>query len=136
MQLSLLDIYNQMGNFAKGIVYVLAIMSIWSLSIAIKKWWDLRKAQAETRKFAPEFSQFLEEDNLGEAVTLADKYKRSHVARVLGGALTEIKRGLGVLATVGATAPFVGLLGTTMGIVNAFAGMAASGAGGIAAISS
>ena len=35
-----------------------------------------------------------------------------------------IKRGLGVLATVGATAPFVGLLGTTMGIVNAFQGMA------------
>ncbi len=152
MQLSLLDIYNQMGNFAKGIVYVLAIMSIWSLSVAIKKWWDLRQAQGETRKFAPEFSQFLEEDNLAEAVTLADKYKKSHVARVLGGALTEIrpliqdgsvtvgdinsaeraieremlmtitdlKRGLGVLATVGATAPFVGLLGTTMGIVNSF----------------
>ena len=40
-----------------------------------------------------------------------------------------------MLATVGATAPFVGLLGTTMGIVNAFAGMAASGSGGLAAIS-
>ena len=51
MQLSLLDIYNQMGNFAKGIVYVLAIMSIWTLSVAIKKWWDLRQAQGETRKF-------------------------------------------------------------------------------------
>jgi biopolymer transport protein ExbB len=75
MQLSLLDIYNQMGNFAKGIVFVLAAMSIWSLSVAIKKWWDLRAAQKETRKFAPEFSQFLEEDNLAEAVTLADKYK-------------------------------------------------------------
>src|SRR6266478_9444847 len=168
MQLSLLDIYNQMGNFAKGIVYVLAIMSIWSLSVAIKKWWDLRAAQAETRKFAPEFSQFLEEDNLGEAVGLAEKYKKSHVARVLGGALVEIKpliqdgtvtvgdinsaeraveremlmtvtdlkRGLGVLATVGSTAPFVGLLGTTMGIVNAFVGMAAQGAsGGLAGIS-
>ena len=119
------------------------------------------------RKFAPEFSQFLEEDNLGEAIKLAEGYKKSHVARVLGGALGEIKpliqdgsvtvadinsaeraveremlmeivmlkRGLGVLATVGATAPFVGLLGTTMGIVNAFQGMAASGSGGIGAIS-
>jgi biopolymer transport protein ExbB/biopolymer transport protein TolQ len=67
MQLSLLDLWNQMQGFARGIVFVLAIMSIWSLSISIKKWWDLRKAQAETRKFAPEFSQFLEEDNLGEA---------------------------------------------------------------------
>jgi biopolymer transport protein ExbB/biopolymer transport protein TolQ len=41
---------------------------------------------------------------------------------------------MAVLATVGATAPFVGLLGTTMGIVNAFTGMAASGSGGLAAI--
>ncbi|MFL5568227.1 MAG: MotA/TolQ/ExbB proton channel family protein, partial [Gemmatimonadaceae bacterium] len=91
MQLSLLDIYNQMGNFAKGIVYVLAIMSIWSLSVSIKKWWDLRKAQGETRKFAPEFSQFLEEDNLTEAIRLAESYKKSHVALVLGGALGEVK---------------------------------------------
>ena len=48
--------------------------------------------------------------------------------------LSEFKRGLGVLGTVGSTAPFVGLLGTTIGIINAFAGMAASGSGGLAAI--
>jgi biopolymer transport protein ExbB len=157
MNLSLIDLFNSMGYFAKGIVFVLAVMSIYSLSIMIGKWWSLRKAQKETRKFAPEFSQFLEEDNLTEAIKLAESYKVSHVARVLGGALGEIKpliqdgtvtvadinsaeraveremlmnlvllkRGLGVLATVGATAPFVGLLGTTMGIVNAFTGMAA-----------
>lgn len=45
----------------------------------------------------------------------------------------ELKSGLGVLATTGATAPFVGLLGTTMGIVNAFTGMATGG--GLEAIS-
>ncbi|HET9983856.1 MAG TPA: MotA/TolQ/ExbB proton channel family protein [Longimicrobiales bacterium] len=49
--------------------------------------------------------------------------------------LSKFRRGLGVLATVGATAPFVGLLGTTMGVVNAFTGMAVSGSGGLAAIS-
>jgi biopolymer transport protein ExbB len=167
MNLSLVDLFVSMGPVAKGIVVVLAIMSIFSLSIMIQKWWTLRAAQNETRKFAPEFSQFLEEDNLGEAIKLAEGYKKSHVARVLGGALGEIKpliqersvtvadinsaeraveremlmtivdlkRGLGVLATVGATAPFVGLLGTTMGIVNAFTGMAASGSGGLSAIS-
>src|SRR5215207_1210164 len=167
MELSLIDLWNQMGAFAKGIVVTLAIMSIYSLAIVLQKWWQLRSAQAETRKFAPEFSQFLEEDNLTEAIKLAEGYKKSHVARVLGGALSEIKpliqdgtvsvgdinsaeraveremlmtitdlkRGLGVLATVGATAPFVGLLGTTMGIVNAFVGMAASGSGGLSAIS-
>ncbi len=49
--------------------------------------------------------------------------------------LSKFRRGLGVIATVGATAPFVGLLGTTMGVVNAFTGMAQSGSGGLAAIS-
>ena len=167
MDVSLLEMWHSMGMFAKGIVVVMALMSIYSLSIMIAKWWNIRAAQAETRKFAPEFSQFLEEDNLNEAIKLAEGYKKSHVARVLGGALSEIKpliqdgsvtvadinsaeraveremlmtivdlkRGLGVLATVGATAPFVGLLGTTMGIVNAFTGMAASGSGGLSAIS-
>jgi biopolymer transport protein ExbB/biopolymer transport protein TolQ len=167
MDLSLAGMWAIMGPFAKGIVITMALMSVYSLTIMVSKWWNLRQAQRETRKFAPEFSQFLEEDNLTEAIKLAEGYKKSHVARVLGGALGEVKpliqdgsvtvadinsaeraveremlmtivqlkRGLGVLATVGATAPFVGLLGTTMGIVNAFTGMAASGSGGLSAIS-
>jgi biopolymer transport protein ExbB/biopolymer transport protein TolQ len=49
--------------------------------------------------------------------------------------VARFRRGLGVLATVGSTAPFVGLLGTTMGVVNAFTGMAEAGSGGLAAIS-
>ena len=86
-----MDMWATMGRFAKGIVIIMALMSVWSLTIMISKWWDLRKAQKETRKFAPEFSQFLEEDNLTEAIKLAESYKKSHVARVLGGALGEVK---------------------------------------------
>lgn len=48
--------------------------------------------------------------------------------------VAELKEHLGVLATIGATAPFVGLFGTVVGIVNAFEGMAKSG-GGIASVS-
>jgi biopolymer transport protein ExbB len=48
--------------------------------------------------------------------------------------VAELKENLGILATVGATAPFVGLFGTVMGIVRAFQGMATSG-GGIASVS-
>src|ERR671920_2307194 len=138
MNLSLMEMWTQMGAFAKGIIFTLAIMSIWSLTIMIQKWCSIRKAQAETRRFAPEFSQFLEEDNLTEAIKLSEGYKKSHVARVLGSALgevrpliqdgsvtvsdintaeraveremlmtmVELRRGLGILATVGATAPF------------------------------
>lgn len=47
----------------------------------------------------------------------------------------EMKRGIGGLATIGATAPFVGLFGTVVGIINAFTGMAASGSGGIGSVS-
>ena len=61
MDLSLLGMWHAMGNFAKGIVVTMAIMSIYSLTITVSKWWNLRKAQKETIKFAPEFSQFLEE---------------------------------------------------------------------------
>jgi biopolymer transport protein ExbB/biopolymer transport protein TolQ len=46
----------------------------------------------------------------------------------------EFKRGLGGLATIGATAPFVGLFGTTVGIINAFTGMSAGEDTGIAAV--
>ena len=55
MDLSLMDMWNSMGNFAKGIVFVMAIMSIYSLTVMVSKWWSLRKAQKETIKFAPEF---------------------------------------------------------------------------------
>ena len=166
MNMNIQELWHEIPLFAKFIWLILAVMSVWSLSVAVAKWWSLRKAQKETIRFAPEFSQFLEEDNLTEAIKLAEGYKKSHVARVLGGALvevkpliqdgsvtvadinsveravernmllevTQLKRGLALLATVGSTAPFVGLLGTVFGIVNAFQGMATSGTGGITAI--
>src|SRR2546426_5336883 len=168
MSLSLYDLWLSMGLFAKSIVVVMAVMSVLSWTAAFRKWSQLYKSQKETKRFAPEFSRFLKEEQLDGAIRLAEKQKVSHVARVLGEALAEVKpllrdratitaadinsveraveremlivaselkRGLGVLATVGATAPFVGLLGTVMGIVNAFTGMAVSGGAGLAAIS-
>lgn len=47
----------------------------------------------------------------------------------------EFKRGIGNLATIATTAPFIGLFGTVVGIINAFRGMALSGSGGIGAVS-
>jgi len=48
---------------------------------------------------------------------------------------TELRRGTGILASTGSTAPFIGLFGTVIGIITAFQGIAASGGGGIAAVS-
>lgn len=148
MNVSLIDLWNQSGTFAKGIVIVLAIMSVYSLTIAVTKWLLIKRSTGATRKFAPQFSRAIEENNYETAISLADRNKSSHISRVLGGALvemkpllsdravmtaadinsaeraierqmllelTDFKRGLGIMATVGSTAPFVGLLGTCMG---------------------
>lgn len=48
---------------------------------------------------------------------------------------SDLKKGTGSLATIATTAPFTGLFGTVIGIINAFRGMAVSGSGGIAAVS-
>ncbi|HXU45432.1 MAG TPA: MotA/TolQ/ExbB proton channel family protein [Thermoanaerobaculia bacterium] len=47
----------------------------------------------------------------------------------------DFKRGIGSLATIATTAPFIGLFGTVIGIINAFGGMALTGSGGIGAVS-
>jgi biopolymer transport protein ExbB/biopolymer transport protein TolQ len=160
MNVDLLHLWEQSGGFAKFIIIVLAIMSVYSLTIAFQKFMKIKKSESATRKFAPQFSRAIQEENLDQAIALAEKNKDSHVSRVLGGALTEVKpllrdratitaadinsaeraverqmmivlaefkRGSGVLGTVGATAPFVGLLGTTMGIVNSFQAMSMGG---------
>src|SRR5256712_12080206 len=49
--------------------------------------------------------------------------------------LIQLKRGLGFLATIGSTSPFIGLFGTVVGIINAFRGIAATGSGGMAVVS-
>jgi biopolymer transport protein ExbB/biopolymer transport protein TolQ len=168
MEVSLLQLWNDAGTFARFIIILLIAMSVLSLAAGAAKWWRFRKSRKATRRFAPEFARFLQEEQLDEAIELAEQEKTSHVARVLGPALSEVKpllrdratitsadintaeraverqslillselkRGMPILATVGATAPFVGLLGTTMGVVNSFTGMALTGSGGLAAIS-
>jgi biopolymer transport protein ExbB/biopolymer transport protein TolQ len=47
----------------------------------------------------------------------------------------EMRKGLGNLATISTTAPFIGLFGTVVGIINAFRGMAVAGSGGLGAVS-
>ncbi len=60
---------------------------------------------------------------------------RRELGRRLEQLAAEARRGMGVLASTGSTAPFIGLFGTVIGIITAFQGIAASGGGGIAAVS-
>jgi biopolymer transport protein ExbB/biopolymer transport protein TolQ len=49
--------------------------------------------------------------------------------------LVQLKSSLGFLATIGSTAPFIGLFGTVVGIINAFRNIAATGSGGMSVVS-
>jgi biopolymer transport protein ExbB/biopolymer transport protein TolQ len=59
---------------------------------------------------------------------------RRALERATAIAIEDLKRGLGGLATIGSTAPFVGLFGTTVGIINAFKGIQTEETAGIAAV--
>jgi biopolymer transport protein ExbB len=65
---------------------------------------------------------------------LVDTVRRA-IQRATALTSNDLKKGIPALATIGATAPFVGLLGTVVGIITAFTGIATTGSGGLAAVS-
>lgn len=160
-----IDLLHNMGWLARGVVVVLFIMSIWSLAVIIDRYLYFAAARKQSRDFAPRVAGALRENKLDEAIKVADRNKKSHLAEVVtaglqefrnygGGAVTveqvesskralerseaivhaKLKRGLGGLATIGSTAPFVGLFGTVAGILNAFQAIATMKNAGIAAV--
>lgn len=161
-----MDLWHNMGNLAKAVVVILFIMSIWSLAVIIDRALYFSAARKQSREFAPRVAGALKEGKLDEAVKVADRNKKSHLAEVVtaglqefrnygsGGAVTEeqiesskralerseaivhakLKRGLGGLATIGSTAPFIGLFGTVVGILNAFQQIATQKTSGIGAV--
>jgi biopolymer transport protein ExbB len=65
---------------------------------------------------------------------LVDTVRRA-IQRATALTSNDLKKGIPALATIGSTAPFVGLLGTVVGVINAFTGIAATGSGGLGAVS-
>ena len=169
--MNLLEMWSQMGWFAKAIAYVLFFMSMLSFGVAIERIYTFAQARKQSKLFAPQVAKALKEGRLKDAIALAAKkeYRYSHLAKVVLAALQEyqysqesgekmskedtvdtvrraiqrasaltasdLKRGVAALATIGATAPFVGLLGTVVGIITAFQGIAATGSGGLGSVS-
>jgi len=70
----------------------------------------------------------------GDAVSRAAELARRALERKGDAISRDLNRGMNVLASTGSTAPFVGLLGTVLGIINAFKLIAAEGSGGIGTI--
>jgi biopolymer transport protein ExbB len=78
--------------------------------------------------------QYEKSQDLPEDFDIVESGKRA-IERETLMTTAELKKGLGNLATISTTAPFVGLFGTVVGIINAFRGMALSGSGGLGAVS-
>ena len=79
-------------------------------------------------QFQKDSGATLERDDLVDGV-------RRAIQRASALTAADLKKGMGSLATIGATAVFVGLLATTLGVINAFQGIAATGSGGLGAVS-
>lgn len=77
---------------------------------------------------------FLDRSRAGDSPERAAELARRAIERKGESVSEELNRGLNVLASTGSTAPFVGLLGTVLGIISAFQLIAASGSGGIGTI--
>jgi len=78
-----------------------------------------------------EFRAHQDSDRIPGEIVEASKRALQRATAII---IEELKKGLGGLATIGATAPFVGLFGTTVGIINAFQGMTAGETTGLAAV--
>jgi biopolymer transport protein ExbB len=156
----------QMGLLAKLVVILMFIMSAYSIGVMIDRLMAFSAARKQSRAFAPAVAGALREGKLDEAVKIADRYKKSHLAKVVVAGLqefqahqmtteipgeeieaskralerseaivhAELKRGVSGLATIGSTAPFVGLFGTVVGIINAFRGISNEKSTGLGAV--
>lgn len=154
-----------MGLFARMIVIVLGIMSITSLVVVGERLVVALQSAGQSRNFAAKLASILTKEDIDVAADTKFGKDIGYLGRVIGAGLSAykgtraadkdlcfesvaralerqqqrelqaLKRGFGWLATVSSTAPFVGLLGTVMGIVTAFEKMAASGSGGLGTVS-
>lgn len=157
---SLMGMIRKMGWLAIVVNIILLIMSIYSIAVAVERYLTYSAARTQSREFAPKVAQALKSARIDEAISISDKYKKSHLAMVVNAGLqefqsgddsdvdasrralqraeaikvAEFRRGLSGMATIGSTAPFVGLFGTVVGIITAFQEMRNAESAGIAAI--
>ncbi|HVJ08677.1 MAG TPA: MotA/TolQ/ExbB proton channel family protein [Acidisarcina sp.] len=86
-----LDLWHNMGTLAKGVVIILFVMSIWSLAVIIDRWLYFSAARKQSREFAPRVAGALKEGKLDEAIKVADRNKKSHLAEVVTAGLQEFR---------------------------------------------
>jgi biopolymer transport protein ExbB len=152
-QYGLIPMLKEGGWVTAGTLAIMVIMSMGTVYILLSKWWDQHKIMQQSQKVR---SGFWNQGSLKEAAAKLEKdtpYKQiiddglraqdQHTLftdagdqhdwalvtmnRSKAAIESKLKGGLSFLATVGSTAPFVGLFGTVMGILTALVKIGASG---------
>ena len=139
---------------ARSVLIILMIMSLSSWYVILTKLWDQRKLKQSARVVEKQFwtapslkdgverlkkgddFRAIAEDGLRAAShhdgRLTDRidlheWITMSLQRAVDGVNSKLQSGLGLLATVGSVAPFVGLFGTVWGILNALVGIGIAG---------
>jgi len=86
-----IHLWLQMGTLAMCVVIGLFIMSAYSIGVMIDRMMAYSAARKQSRQFAPAVAGALREGKLDEAVKIADRYKRSHLAKVVVAGLQEFQ---------------------------------------------
>jgi biopolymer transport protein ExbB len=84
-------LWAQMGGLARGVVVLLFLMSAYSIGVMIDRFMAYNAAKKQSRQFAPAVAGALREGKLDEAVKIADRYKKSHLAKVVVAGLQEFQ---------------------------------------------
>jgi biopolymer transport protein ExbB/TolQ len=156
VQFDIVEIWGQATGPVKFVILTMGAMGVGSIYVALERAWALTKARNQSRALAGELAGAFAKGDGAAAVQLAKKpeYKDSYLGHLLVPGLNEflarkdrhgieaaeralqrvsiaedasLRKGFGILATTGATCPFVGLVGTIFGIIGAFQAMADGG---------
>jgi biopolymer transport protein ExbB len=151
--LDLIDII-QKGAIA---TYPLILLSIISVTVVLERLWSLKNIGSVTLRITESLLEPIKKGQRDLAIAICKQNSQSPAARIFlnvlerdGGQGAEtastlateamfeetqkLKKHLWILGTVASSAPFIGLLGTVVGIIKAFESMAVAGTGGFAVV--
>src|SRR5690349_24204270 len=77
------SMWKSMGWLARIVVIILFIMSGWSIGVMIDRWMAFSAARKQSRAFAPQVAGALKNGNIEDAIKIAERNKKSHLAKVV-----------------------------------------------------
>jgi len=90
-QFTVTEMLKHLTIVGAAVVFILLIMSVYSIAIMVERYLTYRAAKQQSREFAPRVAQALKNDRIEEAINITDKHRRSHLAVVVNSGLQEFR---------------------------------------------